>query len=243
MKRILNTLSHKWPEYLLEILVITIGIYGAFALDNWNEGQKSESQSKIYLKHIQSNLKDDKKQLNDLLKLTSEIIDRSEVFIKSYKTEKLDVEHATKSAGLFAVEKNFNGYRSGMDALLNSGKLDLIPTQLSLELQQYYELSEDLVQRESMSNSFITEFYQPRLLVKYSTSFRQIEVFEIKNLYKGDTRPVQLIDPNEYLSDSITESYIVIRHVQSKLEKKLYQDLINLGDSIQVKIESYLNNL
>lgn len=56
MKRILITLSQKWPEYLLEILVLVIGIYGAFALDRWGENKVRKNIEIEILKGCQEEL-------------------------------------------------------------------------------------------------------------------------------------------------------------------------------------------
>ena len=241
MKKLLLTLAQKWPEYLLEILVLIIGIYGAFLVDNWNEDRKARQQQRVYLSHILSNLEDDKQQLDSLYNHTRDVIKRTDQLITSYKQQKVDVKIATNSLGVLAVEKNFNGYRSGIDALLNSGKLELLEAQLSLELQQYYERSEDVTTREGMSNEYIQQFYEPHIFENYSNAFMQMEVFNIIEMYRDDTRTPQPIDADFFLADRLMEIHIDIRNIQSKVELGMYSDLITTNQNLQSLIKSQLN--
>ncbi len=56
MKRILSTLKEKWPEYILEILVLIIGIYGAFELSNYGENSNRKKAELEILKSCKTEL-------------------------------------------------------------------------------------------------------------------------------------------------------------------------------------------
>ena len=64
MKRILLTLKQKWPEYLLEMIVITAGILGAFALNNWNDQRKSAERRLYVLSRLIEDLRADVKEMD-----------------------------------------------------------------------------------------------------------------------------------------------------------------------------------
>ena len=67
MKKILVTLKQKWAEYLLEILVIVIGILAAFTLSSWNEERISGEKEKTILLSIQSEFEKNQKQLEKVI--------------------------------------------------------------------------------------------------------------------------------------------------------------------------------
>jgi hypothetical protein len=64
MKRILTTLAQKWPEYLIEAIVIVASILGAYALDNWNEQRQREEKLKALFEKVKDDLAYDLSRLD-----------------------------------------------------------------------------------------------------------------------------------------------------------------------------------
>ena len=74
MNKLFTSIRQKWVDYLLEVMVITIGILGAFALNTWNESRNLRVFEQEILLEIASNLEDDAQILNQNVQaLTSAI--------------------------------------------------------------------------------------------------------------------------------------------------------------------------
>ena len=88
MKRILSILKEKWPEYILEILVITIGILGAYALNSWNEQNKAKTLEKEYVFRLIEDLAKDTSIFNNELRNTQIRFEESRLLYEIVTAEK-----------------------------------------------------------------------------------------------------------------------------------------------------------
>jgi hypothetical protein len=67
MKRIFQTLSQKWPEYLLEGIVIVCSILLAIGLENWNDDQKELKLEAAFLSSINVEFRKNQKQFEEVV--------------------------------------------------------------------------------------------------------------------------------------------------------------------------------
>jgi hypothetical protein len=48
----MNKVKIEWTNHIIELVVVSIGITAAFALNNWNEGKKEKQQEKNYIANL-----------------------------------------------------------------------------------------------------------------------------------------------------------------------------------------------
>lgn len=72
---------------------------------------------------------------------------------------------------------------------------------------------------------------------KYASTARVSDVYGISTKYLDDPREKPLVNPEKLVDDHILETLVLVRLVQSDLEKELYQNLLESASSLRNEIE------
>jgi hypothetical protein len=67
----MKLIREMWPAYLIEILVIILGISITLGLEAWRDGIKEKRQEKIYLRNLKADLEEDMNSLTWLIQARS----------------------------------------------------------------------------------------------------------------------------------------------------------------------------
>ena len=143
MKRMLSILSQKWPEYLLEILVITIGILGAFALNKWNESENNHDAKLAFIENVTEEFESNLAQLDTVISYDTKVIDAS-IYLMHLISQGAVLEE-DKMDSLFNDLSNlwsFDPSRGALRSAVSSGNIHLLENQ---KLLNYLFSWEDVV--------------------------------------------------------------------------------------------------
>jgi hypothetical protein len=138
MKRILTTLSKKWPEYLLEILVLIIGIYGAFAVESWNEDKKNDKFESDILLFINQNLIKDSIALQSIYKENTKAIDAINRLL-SPDAQQLSDDSIALYLGAIINFDRFRPITSAFEVLKSNGLNNVTNPELRVIISTYYD--------------------------------------------------------------------------------------------------------
>lgn len=225
MKNILETLKTKWAEYLLEIIVIIIGIIGAFMLNSWHEGRKERNFEHKVLTELHSSLQSNIDYLDLAIERSDEAWKSCELILSYFEDDlpysnSLD-HHFSRSLFWFHPSINSNAYES-----LKSYGLHLI--------------TNDSIRKN------LTDIYEWKFIERLS--LRQEEYFYssvsplLKNWFEsyefiGEMKPQDfnmLKNSAEY--KHILRTMIYNRKMQIQYFESIRQDRINLAEMINKEL-------
>jgi len=187
MKKILETIKHKWPEYLLEIIVIIIGILGAFALNNWKEQRQAMNLEIAALIELKEEFEQNTEKLGMSIERKNVGLRATTLVLDMIKKGNVDTVNIPMSTGLFTHNPSFGV----LDKLLSTGKIDYIKNDsLRLLLSKWKEQMRNYTENEEWHVNFVFEHVRPlrdRLMPVPSSSSDKPE-FQQWNYYDTATR-------------------------------------------------------
>ena len=157
MKRILKHLRKNWIRHGFETLVVTVGILGAFMLNNWNEERKNRILEIEILTEIRYNLIQDFDDHNENIGFLNHVVHSSRIVLDHLSN---DLPYHDSLATHFAwlpMTANFDAVNSGYQLWLSKGVSIITNDSIRLRIsyvygQQYAWLRDFLKDRQYLNN-------------------------------------------------------------------------------------------
>lgn len=171
LKGLQQLFKEKWPEYLVEIIVIILGITISFALDEWKEQSQKRELEQVYLKSLHNDLIQDIRSLQETIEETQLVIRQAHMLLtlaeQSPKSDSAPITPARFFTAIRDIVRRplFIAHDATFSDLKSSGNIQLIRDfPLKNALFGYYLDYESIKLKEVAEREVTTTITGPYLM-------------------------------------------------------------------------------
>jgi hypothetical protein len=146
--RIIGLIKEMWPAYLIEIIVIILGISITLALEEWRDHSKERHLEQIYLKNLLTDIQLDLQSLKYTTASTQNLLDHGNeilTYLKDPVNKPLSASQLNTDIRTILARPDFVSNDATFSDLKSSGNLQLLrDIQLKNELFAYYNQAQNI---------------------------------------------------------------------------------------------------
>lgn len=230
MKKIFQIIKNRWAEYLIEIIVIIIGISLSLLFNNWRERIIENKEETKLLESIRENLVSDTIILEQRLKTINVFVDGSQQLL-SPNIDTFPSDSLAKFIDFVATYTKFTGTQIGYQELKQSKSSTIIKNRKLLQnIIQHYEQKYDLMSEwNDVDKNFVLNDIIPFLSKNLRYSDRPMLLFD------DSKTTLELLDNDDYFKNMIKSGM-----VYKQIIRMFYLQLKNDTKELIVKIDEEL---
>ncbi len=233
MKKIFSILKNRWAEYLLEIIVIIIGISLTLVFNNWKEYRAERKEEIKLLQSIRENLVTDTLNLEGELNVVNKIIYGHEKMLTT-EIDTFSMDSINRYTDFFASYTKFQGTNIGYEELKQSKSSVIITNRKLLQsiITHYEQKHQLMAEWNEIDKGFVLNDVLPFLN-------KNMTYTEGAFLYNDAATTLALLKNNNQFKNMVKSGSLfkeIIKMVYLKLKKETV-DLIKIIDTELEKLD------
>ena len=176
--KLYNLLRERWPEYVVEIIVIIFSITISFAFDEWKDGRHKKELEQTYLKGLYSDIQTDTSQLSEVIAETQQVIQTAKnLSAFNHQASGSDYRQFVNQVRFIFKRPRFIAEDATFADLKSTGNMQVISNfRLKNLLFDYYKQYETIVQVETAELETTNTIIGPYLLKRFPLGEKAIGI-------------------------------------------------------------------
>jgi hypothetical protein len=225
-------IRQKWREYIIEILVIILGITISFALNAWKEKQSKIELEQLYVKSLYNDISSDSEALQETIHATKQVVGKA----KSLLAYSLQEDLSNLNGAQFLLElrgvfdrPNFVSNDATFTDLKSSGNMQVITDfPLKNSLFKYYKQYEAIKAIEIAERDATLSLVAPYIMKRFSLSDQPLDSSNNNLAMRA------VLKDTEYINS------IFVRLSNREELLAQYQDLLIKSQKIKVELQKQI---